>query len=331
MANYDILPYLQKAGFKGEALRQAWAIANRESGGRANAYNGNAGTGDKSYGMFQINMLGNLGPARLRQYGLKRNEDLFDPNTNARVAYQMSKGGTDFGAWAIGPNAYKGAPPTAFGAYKKYYDQWDPARGGSGMPPGGSQTAPNASVAQTQAPGPPDNRMQRAQLLGMVLNRTSNGSVDSNILARQIQATSPKGTVEPPTVKDASGQASLPTGPNPTIDKVLAAAHEQVGKPYVFGSGPDTSSFDCSDLVQWAYKQAGISIPRVTGDQIKHGKNVKWGEFQPGDLIFSNKGGHVVMYVGNGKVIAAPRTGTVVQYQPVSRFQKSFVTAKRIA
>jgi len=114
------------------------------------------------------------------------------------------------------------------------------------------------------------------------------------------------------------------------MDTILAKAHEQVGKPYVFGSGPDTSSFDCSDLIQWAYKQAGINIPRVTGDQINVGQPVKWGEFKPGDLIFSNGGGHVVMYVGGGKVIAAPRTGTVVQYQPVSRFQGSFVGARRI-
>jgi cell wall-associated NlpC family hydrolase len=164
----------------------------------------------------------------------------------------------------------------------------------------------------------------------MVLNR-NNKSIDSNIFARQIQATSPKGTVEPPTVKGPDGSPGLPQGGNSVVDKVLAAAHDQVGKPYVFGSGPDTSSFDCSDLVQWAYKQAGINLPRVTGDQIKQGTNVKWGEFQPGDLIFSHGGGHVVMYVGNGKVIAAPHTGTVVQYQPVSRFRDSFTAAKRIA
>jgi cell wall-associated NlpC family hydrolase len=82
--------------------------------------------------------------------------------------------------------------------------------------------------------------------------------------------------------------------------------------------------------VQYAYKQIGVDIPRTTFDQIKIGKPVQWGQFQPGDLIFSNKGGHVVMYVGNGKVIAAPRTGTVVQYQPVSRFKNSFVTARRV-
>src|SRR4051812_17631570 len=120
----DDLSYLRAAGFKGEALRQAWAISQRESGGNPAAYNGNAGTGDQSYGLFQINMLGGLGPARRKQYGLSKNEDLLDPATNARVAYQMSKGGTDFGAWAVGPNAYKGAPSSAYARYKDQYDKF---------------------------------------------------------------------------------------------------------------------------------------------------------------------------------------------------------------
>jgi len=100
--------------------------------------------------------------------------------------------------------------------------------------------------------------------------------------------------------------------------KLASIASTQLGKPYVFGSGPSTDSFDCSDLIQWTYKQMGINIPRVTYDQIKIGRSVKGKPLQPGDLVFPHKG-HVVMYVGNGKVIAAPYTGTVVQYQPVPK------------
>lgn len=98
-----------------------------ESGGRARAYNPNADTGDNSYGLFQINMLGDLGPARLRQYGLARNEDLFDPTTNARVAFRMSGGGRDWSPWS----AYKN------GAYKKYLS----AAPGGGAAPRPSQAA----------------------------------------------------------------------------------------------------------------------------------------------------------------------------------------------
>jgi cell wall-associated NlpC family hydrolase len=133
--------------------------------------------------------------------------------------------------------------------------------------------------------------------------------------------------VEPPSFKQAKSKprSQLAGG---VVDSVLAAAHDQVGKPYVFGSGPDTSSFDCSDLIQWAYKQIGIEIPRTTFDQINAGVAVNPKNLEPGDLVFPSKG-HVVMYVGGGKVIAAPRTGTVVQYQPLSRF-KNIVAARRI-
>ena len=109
---------------------------------------------------------------------------------------------------------------------------------------------------------------------------------------------------------------------------VIGEAQSQLGKPYVFGSGPDTSSFDCSDLIQWAYGKVGIKLPRTTFEQIHVGRAVKWADLQPGDLIFPT-GHHVVMYVGHGKVIAAPHTGTVVQYQPVSDFS-SPVAIRRV-
>jgi len=186
------------------------------------------------------------------------------------------------------------------------------------------------SLANIQNSGSLQNTREAAlSWIKLAQNYSETGEVNSNSIARVVGAVDRLGTVEPPALKQtkARPRSRLAGG---VVDGVLAAAHEQVGKPYVFGSGPDTSSFDCSDLIQWAYKQVGINIPRVTGDQINVGQPVKWGQFQPGDLIFSNGGGHVVMYVGGGKVIVAPRTGTVVQYQPVSRFKNSFVGARRI-
>jgi hypothetical protein len=120
----NLIQTLYNAGFRGDALRSAWAIVMRESGGRADAFNGNTGTGDQSYGMFQINMLGDLGPARRRQFGLKSNADLLDPNVNAQVAFRMSQGGKNFGAWAIGPNAYKGAPADAKSKYRDWLTKY---------------------------------------------------------------------------------------------------------------------------------------------------------------------------------------------------------------
>lgn len=90
---------LHEIGFRGEGLKKAWATAMKESTGRPLAHNRNSNTGDNSYGLFQINMIGSLGPARLKQYGLSSNKELFDPYTNAKIAFQMSNGGKDWSAW----------------------------------------------------------------------------------------------------------------------------------------------------------------------------------------------------------------------------------------
>jgi len=95
-----LLGYLQQAGLTGEELKMAWAIGMAESGGAPDAYNGDSSTGDMSYGLFQINMLGDLGPARMEQYGLSCYEDLFDPMTNIRVMIQMSANCSDWSPWS---------------------------------------------------------------------------------------------------------------------------------------------------------------------------------------------------------------------------------------
>lgn len=95
----ELKAVLQKAGFKGHDLVEAWGVAMKESMGKPFAHNKNSRTGDNSYGLFQINMIGSLGPARRDQFNLKSNNDLFDPLINAKIAYHMSDGGKDWSAW----------------------------------------------------------------------------------------------------------------------------------------------------------------------------------------------------------------------------------------
>ena len=90
---------LSSVGFEGDHLKQAWAVVMKESTGRPMAHNQNSRTGDNSYGLFQINMIGSMGPARLSQFGLSNNEELFDPLTNARIAYIISEGGKNWSPW----------------------------------------------------------------------------------------------------------------------------------------------------------------------------------------------------------------------------------------
>ena len=90
---------LQAVGFKGKALTIAWAVAKKESNGRPLAFNGNVKTGDSSFGIFQINMLRELGPDRREKFGLGYNADLLNPVLNAQIAYYMSNAGKNWSSW----------------------------------------------------------------------------------------------------------------------------------------------------------------------------------------------------------------------------------------
>lgn len=99
LTRHELKSILHSVGFRGKDLVEAWGTAMKESMGKPFAHNKNSRTGDNSYGLFQINMIGSLGPARLKQFGLKSNNELFDPYTNAKIAYIMSNGGKDWSAW----------------------------------------------------------------------------------------------------------------------------------------------------------------------------------------------------------------------------------------
>jgi cell wall-associated NlpC family hydrolase len=104
----------------------------------------------------------------------------------------------------------------------------------------------------------------------------------------------------------------LPAYASEVVSRIIDFALAQRGKPYVFGAtGPD--AWDCSSLVQAAYRAVGITIPRVTFDQWPFGVKIAKGKEQPGDLVFFNSGpntgpgrpGHVGMVIGGGKMIVA--------------------------
>jgi cell wall-associated NlpC family hydrolase len=111
---------------------------------------------------------------------------------------------------------------------------------------------------------------------------------------------------------DAYGDALISDVPaTGDVARMLSFMRAQVGKPYVWGaSGPD--AWDCSSLVQAAYHQIGIDLPRVTQNQVDASPQVDGADPQIGDLIFTigstgtpTSPGHVIMYIGNGKVESA--------------------------
>jgi cell wall-associated NlpC family hydrolase len=118
----------------------------------------------------------------------------------------------------------------------------------------------------------------------------------------------------------------------------VQAAVSQLGVPYVFGGEQPGAGFDCSGLVQWAWGQAGVSIPRTTETQWPALAHVSLDALEPGDLLFyynldgDNQVDHVVMYTGSGPygtdtVIQAPFTGSTVSYSPI--FTEGLIGAAR--
>ncbi len=103
----ELAELLALVGFQGRAHATAWKLVMRESTGNPRAHNDNAATADNSYGLFQINMRGYLGTARREQFNLESNDQLLDPVLNAQTAFVLSSRGRDFGAWGLGPNAYR--------------------------------------------------------------------------------------------------------------------------------------------------------------------------------------------------------------------------------
>ncbi|MFE2168314.1 NlpC/P60 family protein [Streptomyces sp. NPDC059447] len=106
----------------------------------------------------------------------------------------------------------------------------------------------------------------------------------------------------------------------------VMAARSAVGRPYVWGStGP--SGFDCSGLMVWSYRQAGVSLPRTSQAQRHAGRQVPLSQARPGDLVtYRSDASHVGMYVGNGQVVHAPYPGARVRYDPVGMMPVSSVT-----
>jgi hypothetical protein len=111
--NEELAQLLYAVGFEGKALKVAWAVVKKESNGRPLAFNDNKRTGDSSYGIFQINMIGGLGVDRREKYDLKTNTELFNPVVNAEIAFHMSNQGEDWTSWKVG-GGYNGVDQERF-------------------------------------------------------------------------------------------------------------------------------------------------------------------------------------------------------------------------
>ena len=118
--------------------------------------------------------------------------------------------------------------------------------------------------------------------------------------------------------------------PATPADKVVAFAKRQLGVPYQWGGFSRRTGFDCSGLVYAAYRTIGRTLPHSTWGQMTLGMPVRFGRLRPGDLVFTNGGGHVQLVVSKRAAVSAPHTGARVRFVSLRSLRGGFVGARRL-
>lgn len=103
-----------------------------------------------------------------------------------------------------------------------------------------------------------------------------------------------------------------------TEQKVVSFARHFLGVRYVYGGTSPRGGFDCSGFTRFVYAHFGIALPHYSGAQFSMGSRVSRAGLRPGDLVFFDGLGHVGLYVGHGRFIHAPHTGTRVEIDPLA-------------
>lgn len=195
------------------------------------------------------------------------------------------------------------------------------------LPPGEAiQRAQQSGFPERYAPAIPlaKQKVQAYRQLTKGAASTVAGALQSTPLGNAVTAIGSATGLNPATVVAAAGttpgtpqdiQAQLGR-PGTDSEAAVWEAMAQLGKPYVWGAeGPD--AFDCSGLMHWAFRAAGVEVEGYTlaiRDQVPR----VIGPPQRGDMIISNGGGHVSMYLGDGTVIESPTPGGRVQIRPLN-------------
>ena len=108
---------------------------------------------------------------------------------------------------------------------------------------------------------------------------------------------------------------------SPERSEIVLAALGHLDIPYVYG-GNDTRGLDCSALVQRVYRLIGVNVPRTSSQQAQAAQRVNRAQMQPGDVVFfATRNGpinHVGIYIGDGRFVHAPSTGSQVRIEPLN-------------
>jgi len=113
--------------------------------------------------------------------------------------------------------------------------------------------------------------------------------------------------------------------------RIVRFARHFLGVPYSYGGSSPRSGFDCSGFTRFVYAHFGIGLPHYSGAQFGVGRRVARARLQPGDLLFFDGLGHVGLYVGHGRFIHAPHSGTSVSIAPLTGwYSRRYDGARRL-
>ncbi|HEY2542476.1 MAG TPA: C40 family peptidase [Gaiellaceae bacterium] len=114
-------------------------------------------------------------------------------------------------------------------------------------------------------------------------------------------------------------------------NRIVGFAKHLIGVPYSWGGSSPRTGFDCSGFVRYVYGHFGVSLAHSSFSDFVRGRRVGRWAMKPGDLVFFDGAGHVGIYVGHGRFIHAPHTGTVVRISTMAGWYSSrFDGARRV-
>jgi cell wall-associated NlpC family hydrolase len=156
------------------------------------------------------------------------------------------------------------------------------------------------------------------------------------VLAPKTATPAPAPSIAPGTGAAAGNPDAVRNEPQATtggVDgtDVVAAAKKYLGVPYVWGGNNPKIGLDCSSFVQHTFRDLGVELPRVARQQAKEGTEVpSLSQAKPGDLIVTRGGGHIGIYLGDNKMIHAPRPGESVSIRKLFETDATIMTIRRI-
>ncbi|GAA1338025.1 C40 family peptidase [Arthrobacter roseus] len=179
-----------------------------------------------------------------------------------------------------------------------------------------AQAAPTTTAGPTGAPP-----ASFADALASAASPGADGAAGAAGLASALTGALGSGAVSGP----------APVGPDGVNgNSVVETAKKYIGVPYVWG-GEDPTGMDCSGFVQWVFKDLGVDVPRVVGDQMNVGSEVNGlANARPGDLLVTLGGNHISFYLGNGKAIDAPQPGKNIAIRDLWETDGNIDTIRRI-